>query len=571
MKKNKDKKTKTGAVSLREKIKALPAYLWSIAGAATVLIVIAALVLPSWLGAFRPRSTGEHSLANVLPETVNYLPYFKDGSMFYYKDGASEEIAPNVYSGASEELLYDSNYALDVDSGKLIYMEADSDSVLKFYDGTALRTLGKGILSWRTVRGMNAIAYTTEEANSDLGLLFLYTGEKILTLGTDMLPSSIRFSQDGQYLFALRPNTYPQTNYTLYRYALDGTSDILVKNCKEVIWISQDGSRFATGISADETVYDYTLYTDYGKKSLDVPSVYLPAVSGDQSVIYLLADYDATAESGTLLAVDTRTLKTKELATGVNFFNAAAVTDGSKGMVYSIKVSEDDDIPLFDLYYTSLQGETIRLVKNAYESTLYTIALNTEKQRGYLLVHGSTMDRNALYEVSWKKDQLTSRTVDTGTIDGLVYFEKPDQITYIKNPSENLAALYGLSYGGQPLLLAEDCSVTYDEYSGTFSSQSLLSNDGKRVMYFSDFEATDETETVTFGTLHIYDTVTGTRAKIGENVSSAYGSMPTVDGSLSLIYYLQKQEDLFDLYCYDGKESIPVDTGVLGSLTMATD
>jgi len=542
----------------------LPQYVWAAVGAGTVILIALIIAFSPLIGSFSPHSSGEHTPANALPQKVEYLPYFKDGAMYYQKDGNKITAAASIYDPTSDALVSDSNYAMDMDNGSVVYIETGADAALQFFNGTDTKLLGKQVLNFKTIKGLNTIAFVGKDVSSQLGFLYLYYNGKVTPIDKDITPDSIRFSQDGKYLFALKPNSSPGVQNRLMRYDMTGKSTILDNQCGDIIWISKDGKSFITGGAASDSTYNYKIYNNNGKKSIKISNIYNPIISADQSVLYVISDYDSTTLKGTLMAVDTATLKTKVLANDISNTNSAALTDISKGIVYDIKVS--DDLGLYDIYYTDIKGNNLKLVKNAYESTLYSIALNTEKKQGFLLVQGSSIEKNGLYQISWSDKTLTSKTIVTGSIDGMVYFEKPNCVTFVKNPSANKAELYMVSYGGQPTLLTDDCAVSFDKNYSLFNSQSMVSNDGKKVMYFTDYAAKDDTGTDSSGTLMLLDTVTGAKVEVAKNVSTAAGYIPTMDATMTNIYYLVKNNDLYDLYYYNGADSTLIDSGTHGTV-----
>lgn len=373
-----------------------------IGGVATVCLI--ALLSAVWYFStrFAPSSTGEHIIANQLEEKISFVPYFKDGNIYMLQNGKTILAAENVYDPAAEDPIYTADYAIDAASGKMLYV---AEGVLYLFTGEETLVLGSGVSSWRTVAGMDAVAFTTAmSGSSTLGILYLYYDGITVPLDTGVVSNTIRFSQNGQYLFAEKPNTYPQIRSRLICYETQtGTSVVADEDCAPVMWVSNSGSTVITGESFDDTLYSYRIFAQNFKKNKTFENVYYPSVTDDQSVAYLLCNYDLTAKSGDLVAVDLETLRSKKLAENVSFFNSDAVTDPSKGVVYSVCDSQEEG--LYSIYYCDIQGRSTRLVRNTDEDTLYNVAINSEKHTGFLLAPGATLQDNAVYVLQWKNGQ----------------------------------------------------------------------------------------------------------------------------------------------------------------------
>ncbi len=534
-----------------------------IGGVATVCLI--ALLSAVWYFStrFAPSSTGEHIIANQLEEKISFVPYFKDGNIYMLQNGKTILAAENVYDPAAEDPIYTADYAIDAASGKMLYV---AEGVLYLFTGEETLVLGSGVSSWRTVAGMDAVAFTTAmSGSSTLGILYLYYDGITVPLDTGVVSNTIRFSQNGQYLFAEKPNTYPQIRSRLICYETQtGTSVVADEDCAPVMWVSNSGSTVITGESFDDTLYSYRIFAQNFKKNKTFENVYYPSVTDDQSVVYLLCNYDLTAKSGDLVAVDLETLRSKKLAENVSFFNSDAVTDPAKGIVYSVCDSQEEG--LYSIYYCDIQGRSTRLVRNTDEDTLYNVAINSEKHTGFLLAPGATLQDNAVYVLQWKNGSIETQRAASGYVEDLTYYELTDTVTYLKNPQNSKAELYVMGLNGENRLLCSDAGTVYSSQNRSYSAQTVLSNDAESVLYFADIQI-GESSAETSGVLKL--SVSGNSLVIAEGVSSSYMSAPIANADMSEIYYCVKREGkLFDLYRYSGGESTLLVENVHGLIAL---
>ena len=534
-----------------------------IAGLATVCLI--ALLSAVWYFStrFAPQSTGEHAIANCLQEEIAFVPYFKDGNIYLLRGEETILAAKNVYDTEAEDPVYTADYAIDAASGKMLYV---SEGALYLFNGEDTLLLGKGVSSWRTVAGMETVAFTTAmDGSNTLGILYLYHNGVTVPLDNGVTANTIRFSQNGQYLFALKPNTYPQVRSRLIRYDVNnGNSLLMEESCAPIMWISDTGSTVITGESFDDALYSYQIFAQDFKKSKNFENVYYPSVTDDQSIVYLLCNYDYDQKSGELIAVDLQTLRSKTLAENVSFFNDDAVTDPAKGVVYSVCDSFEEG--LYSIYYCDISGRSTRLVRNTDEDTLYNVAVNSEKNTGFLLAPGATLQDNAVYSLVWKNGQVETQRIASGYVENLTYYELSDTATYIKNPQNDGAELYAVGMDGQNRLLCGDAGTVYNSEYRTYSAQSVLSNDGKSALYFAGIEI-GENSAQTSGTLML--SLGGESVMVAENVSSSYMSAPIVNADMSEIYYCVKKENKrFDLYRYFQGQSTLLQQDVHGLIAL---
>ncbi len=532
--------------------------LFAICGFLTICIIVCGVFAFQHFTRIGVKSTGEHKIANKLNDSIDIVPYLKDNNIYYYEKGEKTLIAQNVYDKDNENPVYTADYAIDKTSKRMIYT---SDSALYFYDGTKNIKIAEGVTAWRTSEGLESIAFTTKyQEREDLGSLFLYQNGVITSLDDGVNPTTVRFSQSGNCIFAEKPNPYPQIRSKLFRYELDGTKTKLHDASYSVFWTNSDGSSVITGENDDDSLYSYRIFAKNFKKELNFANVFYAEPSADQSILFILYNYDYDMQKGTLAVVDLHSLKIKDIANQVSFFNLSCVTDSSKGVVYSICTDELQG--QYSIFYGDIKGNSTRLIKNTTEESLYTVAINSEKESGYILTYGDTPNNGGIYYIKWKGDKLETTRYDLGYVDSLFYYELTDTVTYIKNPASGHGELYLLNADGTKSLMAKQCGVTYNNSSEQYTSASVLANDTKTAMYFLDI-VTGSTAVDTKGTLKLSSGIT-----VDENVSSAYMEAPITCGNIEEIYYLKETDEGKDMYYFNGKESILIETGVDGIIEL---
>ncbi len=524
----------------------------------TVVIIIAGVFAFQHFTRIGFKSTGEHKIANKLNDNIDVIPYLKDNNIYYYKNGEKTLIAENVYDKNAENPVYTADYAIDAKTKKMLYT---SNQALYLFDGTENKKIAENVTSWRTSEGLESVAFTTKfQGRDDLGTLFLYKDGSTTLLDAGVTPTTVKFSQSGNCIFAEKPNTFPKIRSMLFRYELDGTKTKLHDNSYSVFWTNDDGSTVITGENNDDSLYSYRIFAKNFKKEYNFSNVYYAEVTEDQSILYLLYNYDYDMQKGILAAVDLHSLKFRDIAKEVSFFNLAGVTDASKGIIYSI--CSDENQGYYSIYYGDISGKSTRLIKNTTEESLYTVAINSQKKSGYILTYGDTQNNGGVYYIKWKGNSLETVRHESGYVDSLFYYEETDSVTYIKNPASGHAEVYHLSSDGTKTVLAKKCGVTYNESSMQYTGASVLSNDEKTLMYFSDI-VTGKTLVDTKGTLKLSSGIT-----VDENVSSSYMEAPITCGNIEEIYYLKETDDTLDMYYFNGKESILIETDVDGMIEL---
>ncbi len=525
----------------------------AVAGFLTIVLIVSGVLLYQHFTRVGYKSTGEHPLANKLLDSIDIMPYFKDGNIYYYQNGESKLVATGVYDSLAEEPVFTADYAIDKHTGRMVYTK---DQTLYLFDGENTIEIAKNVTSWRTTSGINAISFTTPWHNSEQeGMLFLYSEGNTVAVDTGVVNATVKFSQGGNCLFYEKSNSYPLIRAQLYKVLLNGEKILVHESSYPVMWVNEDGTQAITGENIDDGLYSYRLFSKNLKKQKHFDNVYFADVTDDKSILYMLYNYDYDNRCGTLAAVDLHTLKVKEIAKNVSFFNISAVTDASKGVVYS--VLNDADNGYYSIYFGDISGKSTRLIHNTTEDSLYNVAINSEKMEGYVLSLGATVVDGGIYSIKWNKNELETVRLASGNVDSIVYYEQTHGITFIKNASDGEAELYFTDFSGNVKLLVKDSGVTYSSASQTHQSSSVLSGDGSKVMYFKSIK-TGKTTVDTSGTLFIGE------KQIDENVSSGYMEAPITDSSFSKVFYLKKTDDKMDLYLFDGQKSQLIDTNVQG-------
>ncbi len=538
--------------------KRLKPFLFFLGGVVTVCLLAAGIFGLNYALNFSPKSTGEHKIANKIADNISFVPYLKDGNLYFYEAGQNKLVAENVYSKDSEDPIYTADYAIDASSGKVLYT---SNRALYLFDGSKTQLIAQNVIAWRTAEGLNNVAFVTStDKEATKGLLFLWNGGEIISLDNDVVASTLRFSQDGTFVLAQKENVYPKTNYILLKYDLLGAKTLLNQSTYPIMWVNDDASTIITGSSEDDEYYYYRIFAQNMKREKKYARVYFSAVTPDKSIVYLLHDYDTELKQGVLTAVDLETLKTKEIARGVSFFNIDGVTDSSKGLLYSVLTDSENGYS--SIYYGEISGKATRLIKNTTEDALYNIAINSQKKSGYLLTYGATARDGGVYYVSWNKKDLEVERIASGNVDSLTYYELNHAITFVKNAQSGIAELFVADSTLNATKLTDDCGVEYSPSSQTYSSMSVLSNSAKECLYFTSVKTGDTTVDQT-GTLKLVKD--GQIITIDENVSARYMESPITAGNMDVIFYLKENKDgTLDAYKFEKGEKTLIATNVHG-------
>ena len=529
----------------------------ALSGVLTVALIVCSILCYQHFTRVGFSSTGEHPIANELLDKIDILPYFKDGNIYYYENGNKTLVATNVYDENAEDPVLSADYAIDKTTGKMLY--TSNGSLFLYNKGNTVK-IADNVTSWRTSAQMLSISFTTAWHNSsDRGMLFLYRDSNVTAVDTDVVTATVRFSQNGEYLFYEKPNPYPEIRSKLFKYSVLGEKTLVHESSFPVLWVNDDGTRLVTGENIDDGLYTYRLFTNNLKKQKEFNNVYYSDVTDDKSILYMLCDYNYDTYSGKLVAIDLKTLKVKELAQNVSFFDISVVTDASKGVVYSVET--DTENGYYSIYFSDILGNSTRLIHNTIEDSLYNVIVNSELMEGYVLSLGATKMDVGIYSIKWDKNELVTKRLASGNVDNLIYYEKNHSITFIKNADEDGAELYFTDFLGNVKLLSDNCGAVYQNSTQTYQSSSVYSVETGKTLYFTNI-ISGKTTVDTSGTLFIDKT------EISTNVSSGYMEAPITDKTFSKVFFLKKQNEKMDLYLYNGSETVLIDQSVQGIIQL---
>lgn len=439
------------------------------------------------------------------------------------------------------------------------------------YKNGSNQLIAKGVTSWCTVENMDRAAYIIDEDSVlQTGMLMLYYNGASILLDINVQPSSVRFSSDGNYLYALKCHDTSELSTgigDLMRYDMQGNRQTIQKDVYGVNWLNYDGSAYVClSQNADSITYDYLIVSN--DRSVTIEGVYSASISDDRSVIYLLADYNAELELGTLYSLSVANLQKRELAKNVAFINPGGITDLTQGILYS---TPGEMSGRYDINYVTSSGQIYTLISDGFEQSLYTIYLNTQQQTGYIMMHGVSADRHTLHYVEWSNGRIDDRKLDEN-VHELVYYEACDSILYIKNGNGNAAELYMVTGGQERKLVAQNTGAIYNSADQSYYSCSLLSNDGKKALYFTNLINTEESDLEShpiaslYGTMHIIDLETGKSTEIAKQVMANAVLSIMADENMDNIYFMTLDGERLSLCQYISGEVAVLDNGVMNML-----
>ncbi len=537
------------------------ARIWLISGSAVIALTAVLLVLFLVILPMLPLGTdgsGRYIKLNALPEKLNSMAVLKDGDLYLCRDGKAELVAEDLYDPSGEESYGAVSYIWNQNTDEMMYIaDASGESVLMYFDGKESKFIARNVSAWRASADMKKIAFVIGASGSTkAGKLMLYEmGGQSSLLDSDVIATSIYFSQDGSRLFA-SVNNGKSASLMCYEGA-EGRE--LLQGTGALVWLDENGKNFAYAELEKSGQYQYTLYNEKGA-SKQFREVSYMAGAADSSVLYLLADYDNDAKSGTLYAVNPDTLRAKKLASNVAYMNTTAVNDVSKGIVYASNTSTADR---YDISYAGIDGTKLNLIRKTHIKSLNTVCLNTVKQKGYIILQGNTVESNQLYAISWENNKLNVTEIDSGSIYEVIYYEACDSALYSKDGSENHTALYKAeAFQGSSYELGSVGAV-YDSSYGTYYSCSLLSNDGRYILYFKDIVVLSDAPADPYakhptaamhGTLMLYDTQTQAYKMLAKNVKADTFNDIKANGSADHIYFSVLNQKNYDICFYDGTD-----------------
>ena len=539
----------------------------SIILAVAIIAVLLILLLPA-----KKPAPAEHDILNSLPSNISCVPYLKNGSLYIMQDGKSSLISEKVYDDDDVEKAQLFDYVWSCSGSELLYLKnAEDCGELMHYKNGSNQLIAKGVTSWCTVEKMDRAAYIIDEDSAlQTGMLMLYYNNSSILLDINVQPSSVRFSSDGNYLYALKCHDTSELSTgigDLIRYDMQGKGEIIQKDVYGINWISYDGSSYiCLSQNADTITYDYLIVS--GERSITINGVYAAHISDDRSMMYLLADFNSELEMGTLYALSIADLNKRELAQNVAYINPGGITDLTQGILYS---TPGDMAGRYDINYVTSSGKIYTLISDGFEESLYTIYLNTQKQTGYILMHGVSADRHTLHYVKWSNGNIEDKKLDEH-VHEIIYYEACDSILYIKNGSGNTADLYMVTGDQERKLVAEGTGAIYNSADQSYYSCSLLSNDGKKALYFTNLINTEESELEShpiaslYGTMHIIDLETGKSTEISKQVVANAALSIMTDANMENIYFMTLNGERLNLCQYASGETAVLDESIMNLL-----
>lgn len=538
-------------------------------------IILAVIIIAVSLILFLPKkkpAAAEHNIKNALPSSIACVPYLKNGSLYVIDDGQSVLISDGVYKTDDVEKAQLFDYVWSASGSEMLYLKnADDSGELMHYKNGSNQLIAKGVTSWCTVENMDRAAYIIDEDSVlQTGMLMLYYNGASILLDINVQPSSVRFSSDGNYLYALKCHDTSELSTgigNLMRYDMQGNRQTIQKDVYGVNWLNYDGSAYVClSQNADSITYDYLIVSN--DRSVTIEGVYSASISDDRSVIYLLADYNAELELGTLYSLSVANLQKRELAKNVAFINPGGITDLTQGILYS---TPGEMSGRYDINYVTSSGQIYTLISDGFEQSLYTIYLNTQQQTGYIMMHGVSADRHTLHYVEWSNGRIDDRKLDEN-VHELVYYEACDSILYIKNGNGNAAELYMVTGDQDRKLVAQNTGAIYNSADQSYYSCSLLSNDGKKALYFTNLINTEESDLEShpiaslYGTMHIIDLETGKSTEIAKQVMANAVLSIMADENMDNIYFMTLDGERLSLCQYISGEVAVLDNGVMNML-----
>lgn len=538
-------------------------------GGGVGLLAVGIILFVLLTSQFLPQSTGEHLAMNSLPDTIPGLVYFKEGSAYLYENGQPTLLAENMYDPDDPAAAESLNYSFDIATKSFAYMQLAEDKsyTLQLYQNGATTLISRNVDKNCSLFNYQRIAYILQaNQTSGTGMLMLYDAGARKLLDSNIVAGSPRFSKDGSTLYALATASgLKNSTLRIYKKANGWASSELLKGVDTLSWCSADGSRFLAATQLSDKLANCQLGN--GNSVKEFKNVYITAVSADESVFYLLADYNEKTSLGTLLVADTKTLHTRELARNVQIFSPTSTTDLSKGILFC-KPGETEGVS--DVYYGSVQGYTLRLAKNCSQSTLQYTVLNTETNTGYMLVKKADESQNALYTLRFDNRKVVATTLDTGYLHEIIYFEKPDSITYIKNGTATVAELY-TAKDSKKTLVTKSAGAIFDVYSSAYYGTAILSNNGDSLLTFTNVVVLENVSDSPFqghptayiyGTLNLFYGKTGELKTIADNVRADTFNIIHANADMSEVYYMVLTEKKNDLYLYKNGVSQLICAGI---------
>lgn len=475
--------------------------------------------------------SGEHTIKNTLKESIDLVPFYSNGNILAYKNGEVISLAQNAYDETSTDPLYTADYAMDKE-GNIVFV---SDKKLYLNSGGNVKQLINDVVAWRVSNDFSRIAFITSTVqDATLGNLYIYDGE-VKILDTNVLTTSMRFSQDGKTLYAQKKNFYPKTKYMLLEYSDKSQGEIKLEECDELKLVLNNA--FVFGGQSGE-LSKYTVYSSDFKKNVTIDKTFYPSISDDGKRLFFLKDYTYLQECGTLISLDAKTLRQTQIAQQVSLFSSDVVTNSNQGIVYTRADGEET----FSVFYKAFSDKKeIRIMRATEESSIYNVAVNTDKKTAFLLTVAPRRIDNAIYFIDFSHETVTKK-IANGYVDSLVYYEEFDKITYLLEPETNVIGYLADNEGNQTKLY-QNVVTEFDNTLRKFSAKTVLLDEFGASVYFC-MQDKDPAK------CKMYLLKDGQEKLIAENVLTEEFFMPIIQKNGKQIFYCAEEDGKVNLYRY---------------------
>lgn len=478
----------------------------------------------------KDNSAEEHKIKNSLKENIDIVPFYSQGNLLAYKNGEVITLAQNVYDTTSAEPLYSADYAMDKD-GNIVYV---SDNKLYLNKDGNTKLLISNVIAWRVNNDFSRIAFITNTiADATIGNLYVFDGE-VKILDTNVLTTSMRFSNNGEILYAQKKNLYPKTKYMLLEYK-DGNGEVKLEECDELKLVLDNA--FIFGRQSGE-LSQYTVFSANFKKSVQIDKTFYPSVSENGKKIFFLKNYTYPQECGTLVSIDAKTLKQTEIASQVSLFSSDVVTNSNQGIVYT----RADGNETFSIFYKSFSNKKeVRLIRQADESAIYNVAVNTDKKTAFILTTAPRRIDSAIYHLDFSGETV-SKKIASGYVDSLTYYEEFDKVTFVLDP-ETDAFTYLIDKDGNKTEICQGVATAFDNTLRKFSAKSvLIDNEGASVYFCAQEKDANKCK--------MYLIKDGKQNLLAENVLTEEFFVPIIQRDAKKIFYCAEQDGKVNLYLY---------------------
>ncbi len=534
-----------------------------------IILALGIYLTVQFINRFSPTITDKHQIMNALPNSISATVVLKDGGLYLCSKDSQTLIDANVYDSKNNASASQVAYFWDDTKSRLYYLAdvSGQKNLMQYSIGDKKPTLiCKNVSSWTISPDKQKLAIVTHADTTGMrgNLLLVEDGVSTLLEAGCAKTQATYFSGDSSTLYALVGNK-PMSELRMYR---NGTVTTALDEMFAFVWTSNNGNSYMT-VEMGKTItneqsairlYNYTVHTVDGKR-VQFKDAYYLEISPDGSVIYIMHSYDEKTQLFTLTAIDTVTLNTSKIAENVFTVNTQAVTDCAQGVVYALESSVAD---MYDIYYfDTIRNKSNIILKNTYAESTNKIAINPAKQNGYVL--SVINNTQKLYEIIFENGNIKTEIVsikngkkDVQQMHEILYYEACDQLVISANASATSVELYCFD-GKKSKKLINDCGAIYD--GGEYFSCSMLTNDGKYLIYLKDVVAIDETDDDKFadhptaqiyGKLRLFNTETAEFTIINDDVLADSFDCIQADASGSNLYYSKLTlSGKYDIYHYD--------------------